>query len=109
MPCVCRMFEKKVTHLPDLQGDSYRIFEESFARRFGVGTALSEEDKTLLKTSWTKQAKAYYAGLQPDTANRLLSIGSDPAKISAPTTHDAAFLEQAYTDLIAKRMQMMHL
>ena len=103
------MFEKKLIRLPDLQGDAYQIFEESFARRFGEGTAFSEEDKTLLKASWTKQAKAYYAGLQPDTANRLLSIGSDPAKISAPTTHDEAFLEQAYTELTAKRMQMMHL
>ena len=45
----------------------------------------------------------------PSVVNRLLSIGSDLAKISAPTTHDAAFLEQAYAELTAKRMQMMHL
>ncbi len=103
------MFEKRLILLTTLEGDSYRIFEESFARRFGEGEAFTEEDRLILKNSWTNQAKAYYVGLQPQTANRLLAIGSDQAKISAPITHDAAFLDQAWQELTTKKMEMLNL
>jgi len=79
---------------PDLNRDEYRIFEESFARRFGEGEAFSEEDRKILKTSWTRQVKAHYAGLQPPTFNRLMA---------AHITHASAFLEQAYHELVAIR------
>jgi hypothetical protein len=92
------MFEKRL--VPDINGDEYRIFEESFARRFGEGEGFTEEDRKILKTSWTRQAKAYYGGLQPHTANRLMA---------APITHDTAFMEQALHELRGIRTDMLNL
>lgn len=90
------MFEKVVQNVPlqELDGSTYRSFEECLGWRFGAREArLRPDDKRIIKEAWKKEVRMHYRNRTE--GRKLIKIGTGHLVLAAPIGPDVEIMRKA--------------
>ncbi len=104
------MYERvvQINELADLDGHTFRYFEECFKLRFlGQTAVFSQQDKKSIHELWKTAVRKYYHGLQPPQKTRLIRINNGRKVIAVPNSEDSRILEAVLTNWRNKKIEKM--